>query len=91
MGDHNPAGLEWKIFGRYNKWATPIHIISKDASFVDSFQPHGFTEGMVVDTAQHTVMRHMGLYSLLARQLLEQYGEEEEILPEYLPWGLRIE
>ena len=91
LGDHNPAGLEWKIFGRYNKWATPIHIISKDASFVDSFRQHGFTEGMVVDTAQHTVMRHMGLYSLLARQLLEQYGTEEEVLPDYLPWGLRVE
>lgn len=91
LGDHNPAGLEWKIYGRYNKWATPIHIISKDASFVNSFQQHGFTEGMVVDTAQHKVMRHMGLYSLLTRQLLEQYGKEEEVLPEYLPWGLRLE
>ncbi len=89
LGDHNPAGLEWKLYGRYNKWATPIHIISKDASFVNSFQQHGFTEGLVVDTAQHKVMRHMGLHSLLARQLLEQYGTEGEALPEYLPWGLR--
>ena len=91
LGDHNPAGLEWKLFGRFNKWATPIHIISKDASFVNSFEQHGFTEGMVVDTTQHTIMRHMGLYSMLTRQLLEQYGEEEEVLPEYLPWGLRFE
>jgi len=91
LGDHNPAGLEWKLFDRFNKWATPIHIISKDASFVNSFEQHGFTEGMVVDTAQHTIMRHMGLYSLLTRQLLEEYGEEEEVLPEYLPWGLRLE
>lgn len=88
IGDHNPGGLEWKLYKRFNKWATPIHIVSKDSTFVDSFHQHGFTEGMQVDTSQFTVMRHMGLYSLLTRQLLENYGEEEEVLPDYLPWGL---
>lgn len=89
LGDHNPAGLEWKLFGKFNKWATPIHIISKDATFTQSFEQHGFTKGMTVDTSQYTIMRHMGLQSLLIRQLLENYGKEEEVLPEYLPWGLR--
>ncbi len=88
IGDHNPAGLEYKLFNKFNKWATPIHIISKDSTFVQSFHQHGFTEGMKVDTSQYTIMRHMGLYSLLTRQLLENYGEEEEVLPDYLPWGL---
>lgn len=89
LGDHNPAGLEWKLFGIYNKWATPIHIISKDSAFVQSFEQHGFTPGMTIDTSAHTIMRHMGLYSLLTRQLLEHYGTEGEVLPEYLPWGLK--
>jgi len=88
IGDHNPGGLEWKLYNRFNKWATPIHIISKDDTFVESFHQHGFTEGIQVDTSQFTIMRHMGLYSLLTRQLLENYGEEEEVLPDYLPWGL---
>ncbi len=88
IGDHNPGGLEWKLYNRFNKWATPIHIVSKDSAFVDSFHQHGFTEGMQVDTAQFKIMRHMGLYSLLTRQLLENYGEEEVVLPDYLPWGL---
>jgi len=88
IGDHNPAGLEYKLYNKFNKWATPIHVISKDSTFVQSFHQHGFTEGMKVDTSQFTVMRHMGLYSLLTRQLLENYGEEEEVLPDYLPWGL---
>jgi len=88
MGDHNPGGLEWKLYQRFNKWAVPIHIIAKDSSFVQSFHQHGFTEGMKVDTSQYEIMRHMGLYSLLTRQLLENYGEEEVVLPEYLPWGL---
>ena len=90
LGDHNPAGLEWKLKDRFNKWATPIHIISKDEKFVNSFHQHGFTEGMQVDTSQFTIMRHMGLYSIFTRQLLENYGEKEEVLPEYLPWGLDI-
>ena len=88
IGDHNPGGLEYKLFNKFNKWATPIHIISKDSTFVESFHQHGFTEGMKVDTSQYTIMRHMGLYSLLTRQLLANYGEEEEVLPDYLPWGL---
>ena len=90
LGDHNPAGLEWKLFNKFNKWATPIHVISKDSAFVNSFHQHGFTEGMQVDTSQFTIMRHMGLYSLLTRQLLENYGEEGVVLPEYLPWGLDL-
>jgi len=43
---------------------------------------------MKVDTSKFTIMRHMGLYSLLTRQLLENYGKEDEVLPDYLPWGL---
>ncbi|MEM6317676.1 MAG: sulfatase-like hydrolase/transferase [Bacteroidota bacterium] len=88
MGDHNPGGLEYKLYKRFNKWATPIHIISRDSNFTQSFIQHGFTEGIKVDTSQFTIMRHMGLYSLLTRQLLENYGEKEELLPDYLPWGL---
>ncbi len=88
IGDHNPGGLEWKLYNRFNKWATPIHIISKDDIFVNSFHQHGFTQGIQVDTSQFTIMRHMGLYSLLTRQLLENYGAEAEVLPDYLPWGL---
>jgi len=76
IGDHNPGGLEYKLYNKFNKWATPIHIISKDAAFVESFHQHGFTEGMKVDVANYKIMRHMGLYSLLTRQLLENYGEE---------------
>jgi len=89
LGDHNPAGLEWKLFGKFNKWATPIHVISKDTAFIQSFEQHGFTKGMQVDTTKYTIMRHMGLQSLLTRQLLENYGKENEVLPEYLPWGLK--
>ena len=89
LGDHNPAGLEWKLFDKFDKWATPIHIIGKDSTLIQSFEQHGFTKGMQVDTSQFTIMRHMGLHSLLTRQLLENYGKEEEILPEYLPWGLK--
>lgn len=89
LGDHQPGALEWKLYKRFNKWTTPIHVIAKDSAFVQSFHQHGFTEGIEVDTSQYTVMRHMGLYSLLTRQLLENYGESDVVLPEYLPWGLK--
>lgn len=89
LGDHQPGALEWKLAGRFNKWATPIHVIAKDSAFVQSFHQHGFTSGMEVDTSQFTIMRHMGLYSLLTRQLLENYGTSDVVLPEYLPWGLK--
>lgn len=89
LGDHNPGGLEFKLYKKFNKWATPIHIISKDSTFVNSFHQHGFTSGINPDTSAYTIMRHKGFYSLFARQLFENYGEKEVVLPDYLPWGLK--
>jgi hypothetical protein len=83
IGDHQPPTFP----GVNDGLETPVHIISKNASFVDSMRPYGFEEGMLKkDTSQ--AMRHEGMYSLLVRELVRSYGEEGVELPEYLKDGL---
>ncbi|MBI1297108.1 sulfatase-like hydrolase/transferase [bacterium] len=86
IGDHQPP----QVSRRSDGWDTPIHIVSRNADFVESFAEYGFDLSMDVDTVE-PVMHHEGLYSLLARQLLTFYGVEDVELPEYLPDGVPFE
>jgi hypothetical protein len=83
VGDHQPP----QVSRRDDSSDTPIHIISRDADFIESFLEYGFNAGMDVSVVE-PVMRHEGLYSLLVRQLLQQYGKEGVDLPNYLPNGV---
>jgi hypothetical protein len=88
MGDHQPP----QVSRRDDGWDTPIHVISRDEDFIDSFLEYGFDPSMdVADNVSavvEPVMHHEGLYSLLVRQLLQQYGEAGVDLPTYLPNGV---
>ena len=88
LGDHQPATLEYKIADRSHNAATPIHIISRDSAFVNSFQKYGLQPGMNVNIINVEYINHQGIYSLFLRQLLEFYGVEEIELPQYFPNGL---
>jgi phosphoglycerol transferase MdoB-like AlkP superfamily enzyme len=83
VGDHQPPQVSRRDDGS----DTPIHIISRDANFVESFFEYGFDPGMDVSVVE-PVLRHEGIYSLLVRQLLQQYGKEGVDLPNYLPNGV---
>jgi hypothetical protein len=85
IGDHQPPAVS----GPWEGYATPIHVISRNAKFVDGFQKYGFVPGMVPGDGTPD-MHHEGLYSMLVRQLLAVYGEDAAKLPPYMPHGIEI-
>lgn len=85
IGDHQPARV-----ARYTDgWDTPIHIISKNASFVSSFSEHGFVSGLKTPDGTQP-MHHEGFYSLFMRNLLQEYGLDPENLSVYMPDGVPL-
>ncbi len=88
LGDHQPPTLEYKIWDYSDDAATPLHIISKDTVFVNSFIKYGLQPGMNVDISNKQYLQHQGIYSLFLRQLINKYGEEGAELPQYFPNGL---
>ena len=83
IGDHQPPRVARKADG----FETPIHIISKDVDFINSFAEYGFGEGLRVQDNVEMV-KHESIYSMLMRALVANYGEDPTILPPYLPGGL---
>jgi len=83
VGDHQPPRVSRKEDG----WSTPVHIISRDAALVESLSQYGFEPGLTVSNLTPS-LHHAGLHSLLARLLLEQYGDHKLALPAYLPDGV---
>ena len=70
VGDHQPP----QVSRRADGWATPIHIIAKDAAFVDAFADYGFTPGLRVPAVEPK-LHHEDFYALFMRVLLDQYGQ----------------
>jgi hypothetical protein len=67
-----------------------LHVISRDARFVESLQAYGFDDGLIArDVAAD--LRHEGFYSLFVRALLASYGQGDRVLPDYLPYGVVTE
>ncbi len=85
MGDHQPPAVS----ARSDGYATIVHILSRDAAFVRSFEAYGFTPGLVLTSPQAT-MHHEGFYSMFVRELLAHYGVDPQHLPPYLPRGLPV-
>lgn len=83
IGDHQPQ----QVSRRADGFDTPVHIISRDASFVQSLQGYGFDDGLVAQDLQPD-LRHEGFYSLFVRALLASYGQGDRVLPDYLPYGV---
>jgi hypothetical protein len=85
IGDHQPARV-----ARYNDgWDTPVHIISKDESFIETFYEYGFVPGLKTKERKPT-MNHEGFYSLFMRALLQNYGSNPDDLPVYMPEGVPL-
>lgn len=86
IGDHQPQQVSRQADG----FATPVHIISRDAGFIAALRDYGFADGLVVQDMA-PVMRHEGFYSLFVRTLLASYGQGGKMLPAYLPEGMVTE
>lgn len=90
LGDHQPPAVSYQGDG----YATMLHIISQDPSFLGSLQDYGFSPGMVLESPAGTQaepgMAHAGFYSLLVRNLVAHYGEAGGALPPYLAQGLDL-
>jgi phosphoglycerol transferase MdoB-like AlkP superfamily enzyme len=85
IGDHQPG----YVTRRSDGFDTPLHIISKDKAFLDSFAEYGFEPGLLVDNPAAAI-RHEGFYSLFMRTLLGQYGHEAANIPPYQPNGIQL-
>lgn len=83
IGDHQPARI-----ARYSDgWDTPVHIISRNAALVDAFRPYADFSYSLSTRDITATLHHEGLYSLLMRVLLTQYGSDPNNLPVYAPGG----
>jgi len=83
VGDHQPPRVSRKEDG----WDTPLHIISRDTGLVESLTAYGFVPGLTL-TYPTPALHHAGIHSLLARLLLENYGNHNLALPAFLPKGV---
>jgi hypothetical protein len=83
IGDHQPPAVSRRADG----WATPVHILSKDAAFIEAFAEYGFVPGLEVNDLEPT-LRHEGFYSMFMRVLLGRYGANRIAQPAYLPEGI---
>ena len=82
IGDHQPGYITGALDGN----DTLLHIISGDEVLVSSLSAYGFEAGLALSDIQKN-MKHEGLYSLLMRLLVTQYGSGDRPPPPYLPGG----
>ncbi|MEE9167066.1 MAG: sulfatase-like hydrolase/transferase [Candidatus Neomarinimicrobiota bacterium] len=81
MGDHQPPVLTGTDSGH----KTPIHIISRDRGFINSFGAYGFVPGGYKDPHQAGSIKHEAVFSMVIRSLVNHNGTVE-----YLPDGLPL-
>ncbi len=89
LGDHQPR-LESNSPGEVT-FHTPVHILSKDGAFVESFADIGFQQGLYAEPGRTTTLNHEGLFSLLVTKLAAAYGTPEtRWLATYFPEGISL-
>ncbi|MEP7320986.1 MAG: sulfatase-like hydrolase/transferase [Saprospiraceae bacterium] len=87
LGDHQPAGMEYMLNGKTDTYATPIHIVSKDESWIKLCIQHGFTNGMLPEFKPNSPLKHEGFYSLFMSMWAQK--DSTDFKPEYLPDGIK--
>ncbi len=85
LGDHQPL-LEHSAGESAASRLTPLHVISKDRSFVDRFERYGLTPGLFAERFDGS-LKHEGLFSLLVFELTAHFGTPAPGV-EYLPGGI---
>ncbi|HKP59474.1 MAG TPA: hypothetical protein VJV78_22280 [Polyangiales bacterium] len=88
VGDHQPR-LESDAPGEVTMNA-PVHIISRDAAFVESFAPLGFARGLYPEPTVRPTHWHEGLFSLWISRLVAAYGVPGSPTVPIYPRGIRL-
>jgi hypothetical protein len=83
VGDHQPPSLSRTV----ENFDTPIHIISKDKAFIESWEAYGCVPGMIPDSSIHPI-RQEALHWALLRTLIGSYADGQYSLPEFLEKGI---
>jgi hypothetical protein len=88
LGDHQPR-LESNPPGEVTM-NTPMHVLSRDAGFVDSFADVGCQPGLFADPTLHPPLQHEGLFSLWVSKLAARYAEQGAQNAPYFPDGIGL-
>jgi hypothetical protein len=89
VGDHQPR-LESNPPGEVT-FNSPVHVISRDPTFVERFAQTGFQPGLYAEPGRTPVLQHEGLFSLLVKKLAEAYGTSAtKGLAQYFPGGIGL-
>jgi phosphoglycerol transferase MdoB-like AlkP superfamily enzyme len=83
VGDHQPASLSIDI----ERHETPIHIISKDKSFVEGWKEYGLYSGIDPSRMKEPIAQEAVHWALM-RRLIGEYAGGDAIMPEFLPNGI---
>lgn len=82
IGDHQPPSLSIVM----PDFDTPLHVISKNLAFVESWHEYGLTPGFIPD--KKPVFRQEAMHWSMLRSLISNYAHETAKLPEFLPNGI---
>ncbi len=85
-GDHQPPLITNASSGH----ETPVHIMSKDKDFLNLLDDYGFENRMTIEERNENNITHSGMYYILLRSLIKQYGEKDSSMPPYLKDGIII-
>ena len=77
IGDHQPP----VISSGNERFDTPVHVLARDPALLTEFWRSGFVPNLRLGPETPTVMKHEGLFSLLARALVGCCGEASELPP----------
>ena len=83
FGDHQPPVFDQAK----NSMETPVHIISKNKAFLETWLAEGFRPGLLPE-AKPSPFRFEGMLSLFIRALVKAFSTERN-LPAYHPMGNR--
>ncbi len=72
IGDHQPPA----VTARSDGYATPVHIISRDAQRVGRFAAYGFRAGLILDDPSPS-MRHEEVYEMVVKALSAHPDHEQ--------------
>lgn len=87
-GDHQP-GLEAHVPGGVNM-NTPVHMISRDPAFIESFADAGLQPRMYAQPGVTKPLAHEGFFSLWVSKLERRYGVSGSPKVPIYPRGIRL-
>lgn len=86
FGDHQPPFITDRKMG----FSTPVHVISKNASFLTDFEELGFASGFWPTHSESSIINHEGFYSLFMKAFNRTFGTNKMLELPYLAEGIQL-